>query len=65
MIDAFKTNGASPPGFVRLQQRARLVREHARTQRGAWSCRDVWLGLAAILSPWLAALIVTAAGWPR
>jgi hypothetical protein len=65
MIDAFKTNGASPPGFVRLQQRARLVREHARIERGVRSRRDVWLGLAAILSPWLAALIVTAIWWPR
>jgi hypothetical protein len=65
MIDAFKTNGASPPGFVRLHERARLVREHARTERGARCRRDAWLGVAAILTPWLFAAVVTVILWPR
>jgi hypothetical protein len=48
MIDAFKTNGSSPP---------RSAAQYTR--------RDTWLGLAAILAPWIAPLIVTAIWWPR
>jgi ATP-dependent DNA ligase len=42
-----------------------LVRGHSRTQREARSRRDVWLGLAAILTPWLFAAVVTIIRWPR
>jgi hypothetical protein len=62
MLDAFKTNGNSPPS-----SHSRLVRRHPALYSGESTHRrrDVVLGIALVFSPWLAALIVTAIYWPR
>jgi hypothetical protein len=53
MIDAFKTNGSSPPASrSRLLQR-RQARRYARESKH--QRRDVWLGIFLVFSPWLVA----------